>query len=308
MNEPRFGESAQQLARPRDAADDRARGYPLTVVDAHHHVWRLGRHDYFWLTPDLAIHRDYGLDDMRPVLGDIAATVLVQASPTRAETNFLIDVAAASDGLVRAVVGWVDLADGAAPDAIAELAQRPFVKGVRPMLGFIDDTYWILRPEIQPGLSALAAHGLRLDVPARARHLQLLPELAQRHPSLPIVIDHGAKPAIARGEFEPWAREIACVARTTSFFCKLSGLANEARADWQDADLQPYVDHLLECFGPDRLMWGSDWPVVELAGGLGRWLDVTRRLLPADAEAAVLRDTAVAFYGLDRADNPPPHR
>ncbi len=225
-------------------------------VDTHQHFWWIGRHDYPWLDRALAIHRDYDLEDLRSVLGDIAATVLVQASPTVAETRTLIDVAGVSGGLVRGVVGWVDLAAHDAVVAIADLAAHGIVKGVRPMLGFIEDTRWILRDDVRPALDALARHGLRLDVPARPRHLLLLPELAQRQPTLAMVIDHGAKPAIARGEFEPWARDIALVARETRMYCKLSGLATEAKVDWDDDDLRPYV------------------------------------------QRAIMRETAIAFYGL----------
>ena len=270
-------------------------------VDAHQHVWKIGQHDYFWLKPEMAICRDYDLDDLRPQLGGIGGTVLVQASPSAAETEFLLAVAAASGGLVRGVVGWVDLAAATAAGDIAALALRPAIRGVRPMLGFLE-TDWILRPGVQPALQALARHGLRLDFPARPRHLPLLPELAQRHPALAMVIDHGAKPAIAQGAFQPWARDIARVARETLAFCKLSGLTTEASPGWNDDELRPYVEHLLDCFGPDRLMWGSDWPVVDLAGGLTRWREACLRLLPTALQPAVMGETALAFYGLRAAN------
>jgi L-fuconolactonase len=135
-------------------------------------------------------------------------------------------------------------------------------------------------------------------VPARPRHLPLLVELAQRHPALAMVIDHGAKPAIAQGAFVSWARDIARVARETPVFCKLSGLATEASAQWDDAELRPYVEHLLECFGPQRLMWGSDWPVVDLAGGFVRWHEACLRLVPPALQAAVMGNTARTFYRL----------
>ena len=268
------------------------------MVDAHQHLLQPGRHDYFWLEPGSPIARDHGLDDLRPQLGAVTATVLVQAAPSERETEDLLQAAASSGGLVQGVVGWVDLAAPAAPDAIAALATRPLLKGVRPMLGFMADTHWILRPEIQPALAALARAGLRLDVPARPRHLPLIAELVQRHPDLPIVIDHGAKPAIARGEFASWARDIAQVARETGVSCKLSGLATEAPAPWGDEQLRPYVEHLLASFGPARLMWGSDWPLVDLAGGYARWRDTCLRLLPAAVHDSVMGATARAFYGL----------
>ena len=126
-----------------------------------------------------------------------------------------------------------------------------------------------------------------------------VPELVQRHPRLPIVIDHAAKPAIARGEFAPWARDIALAARETGVFCKLSGLATEASPGWNDEEMRPYVEHLLSCFGPERLMWGSDWPVVELAGSYARWRDTCLRLVPENLHASVMGATGRSFYGID---------
>jgi L-fuconolactonase len=267
-------------------------------VDAHHHVWTIARGDYGWLTPDLAIARDYGLDDLRPLLGDITATVLVQAADSEAETAFMLDVARRSAGLVRGVVGWTDLAAPGAPGRIAELAADPLLKGLRPMLQDIDDTGWILLPGVQPALAAMARHGLRFDALIKPRHLAIIGELAQRHPDLPIVIDHAAKPDIANGSLRPWTDHMARLARETPWCCKVSGLVTEAKADWQVDDLRPYVDHLLATFGPDRLMWGSDWPVVTLASNYRRWRDAAATLLPPETHDAVFGGTAVGFYDL----------
>ncbi len=267
-------------------------------VDAHHHVWRIERGDYDWLTTDLPIHRDYGLDDLRPLLGDITATILVQAAPTDAETRFLLQTARASAGLVRGVVGWSDLASPFAPRHIAALAADKLLVGLRPMLQDIDDPAWILGADVQPALTAMTAAGLRLDALVQPRHLEFLPDLARRHPNLPVVIDHAAKPAIARHGFQPWADQIARLAAETVWCCKLSGLVTEAAPDWTAGDLRPYVEHLLACFGPDRLMWGSDWPVVELAGGYASWRTATLALLPAATHDAVLGATARRFYGI----------
>jgi len=267
-------------------------------VDAHHHVWQIARGDYDWLTTDLPIHRDYGLVHLRPLLGDITATVLVQAAETAAETAFMLETARASGGLVRAVVGWTDLAAAYAPRHIAELAAEPLLRGLRPMLQDMPDPAWILRPDIQPALAAMATAGLRLDALVKPRHLPFLPELAARHPGLRVVIDHAAKPEIAAGHFQPWADAIAVLARESTWCCKLSGLVTEAGPGWTTADLRPYVEHLLACFGPERLMWGSDWPVVELAGGYARWRAATLDLLPESGRDAILGNTAAAFYGL----------
>ena len=272
------------------------------IVDAHHHVWRLARGDYAWLTPDLPIHRDYDLDDLRPLLGKIDATVLVQAAPTEAETQFLLQTAEASAGLVRGVVGWADLAAPAAPERIAVLAGKaPLLKGLRPMLQDMAETDWILRPGIAPALRAMHEVGLRFDALIRPRHLPVMLRFCARYPELAVVIDHGAKPDIAGRGFELWASHIAMVAHETSASCKLSGLVTEAAVEWRLDDLRRYADHLLETFGPKRLMWGSDWPVVNLAGGYARWraasLDLLQGLEAAERDA-VLGDTAAAFYGL----------
>ena len=273
-------------------------------VDSHHHVWRVARGDYRWLTPDLPIHRDFTLADLQPLLGDITATVLVQAAPTDAETEFMLTVAAGSQGLVRGVVGWMDLTAPNATARIAELANVPLLKGLRPMLQDIADTDWILRTSVQPALMAMVDCGLRLDALIRPHHLPCLLSLAARHPGLRMVIDHAAKPAIAQDVFEPWASDIAHVARETDAYCKLSGLVTEAASDWHHDDLRRTVDHLLGSFGPDRLMWGSDWPVVELAGGYARWRIATQHLLAGLDTAscdAILGGSACMFYDLGSA-------
>ncbi len=270
-------------------------------VDAHHHVWQLARGDYGWLTPDLPIYRDYGLADLRRLLDETSVTILVQAAPTQAETAFMLDVARGSGGLVRGVVGWADLVAEDAPDRVAAMAGDKLLKGLRPMLQDIAETEWILRAEMQPALRAMVSAGLRFDALIQPRHLGVLLRLCERHPELRVVIDHGAKPDVAGGVFEPWAAEIALVARETSAVCKLSGLVTEARRDWRVDDLRPYVEHLIWVFGPSRLMWGSDWPVVELAGGYARWRQATiallARLSSADRDA-ILGGTALGFYGL----------
>jgi L-fuconolactonase len=284
-------------------ADD----FPLRV-DAHHHVWQLARGDYGWLTPELAaIYRDFTLDDLRPQLAKakVDATVLVQAAPTIAETAYLLQVARASGGLVRGVVGWVDLA---APDAIpvlVRLARNPWLKSIRPMLHDLPDPDWILRPDVGNALSALPRLGLRFDALVKPAQLPALLRMIERHPDLPLVIDHGAKPPIAVAGWQPWADLIAAIAWHTHVHCKLSGLVTEAAAGWTIDALRPYVEHLLQCFGPQRLLWGSDWPVVNLGGGYSRWIAATAALLRglSDADrAAVMGTNAWRFYGLEQAE------
>jgi len=255
-------------------------------IDAHHHLWEIARGDYGWLTPDLgAIHRDFTASDLAPILArhDIQATILVQAAPTEAETRYLLGVAARNP-LVAGVVGWADFAAADAPDAIARLAADPLLVGLRPMVQDIPDDDWLLRPDLVPAFEALARHDLVFDALVLPKHLPRLLAVARRHPDLPVVIDHLAKPPIRERRFEPWARDLAALAARPNVVAKLSGLVTEASVDWTGDDLTPYVDHALACFSPHRLLWGSDWPVVDLAGGYDPWRAASDALLAGLAE------------------------
>lgn len=273
-------------------------------VDAHHHVWSLARGDYGWLTPALApIYRDYTLADMSVLAAAAGVTtaVLVQAAPTTAETRFLLQIAKASEGAVRGVVGWVDLAAPDAVDTLGELAADPLLKSVRPMLQDLADPQWILRADVAPAIKALPLLGLRFDALVKLPQLPALLALLDRHPDLDVVIDHGAKPEVAAARFDPWKSLLREAASHPRVHCKLSGLVTEAGANWSVDDLRPYADHLLDCFGAGRLMWGSDWPVVELGGGYARWRGATLELLahlPQDERDGVLGGTARRFYAL----------
>jgi L-fuconolactonase len=272
-------------------------------VDAHQHFWRLERGDYGWLTPDLApIYRDFGPRDLAPLLAQtgIAETVLVQAAPTMAETQFLLDVASRTP-FVSGVVGWAPLD---APDAaviVATLAQHPALKGLRPMLQDIQDPDWMLGARVGVGLRTVEALGLAFDALVRPAHLPNLRRLLARHPGLRVVIDHGAKPEIAAGRFGPWAADIRGLARETQAWVKLSGLVTEAGPDWSLERLRPYVEHLLQHFGPDRIIFGSDWPVVTLCAGYAEWLAAAQTLLGGlepERRARIMGLNAVEVYRL----------
>lgn len=274
------------------------------IVDAHFHCWRLARGDYGWLTPTLGpVYRDVAVEDWLRVarpLG-VQAGVLVQAAPTEAETAFLLAQAAAHDA-VAGVVGWLDLRSRDAPDRIASLADtQPKLKGLRPMLQDIDDPDWILQPTLAPALDAMAARGLVFDALVQPLHLTRVLALCQRHPTLQVVVDHGAKPDIARGAWLPWADDLRRIARETNAVCKLSGLLTEAGAQPARGAAQRWAEHLLDSFGPQRVLWGSDWPVLELAAGYRDWWDDTQALLaalPAAERDAVLGDNAQRVYRL----------
>jgi L-fuconolactonase len=271
-------------------------------VDAHHHVWSLARRDYGWLVPTLeAIYRDFSLAHYAPLAdwAGIEASVLVQAAPTAAETQFLIDTARASSGFVRAVVGWVDLAGADAVPQLARLRREPLVKAIRPMLQDLP-TEWLLQPSVQAALEAFPRLGLRFEALVRPVHLPALLATLERHPELSVIVDHGAKPDIAAKAWQPWADAMRDIAVHPRVRCKLSGLGTEAGPAWTIDTLRPYVDHLLQCFGPERVLWGSDWPVVEMGGGYKRWRAATMALLDGlddHDKAGILGENARRCYG-----------
>ncbi|MEP6067425.1 MAG: amidohydrolase family protein [Paracoccaceae bacterium] len=274
-------------------------------IDAHQHFWSIARGDYGWLTPELtAIYRDFGPDDLTPHLKaqKIDGTVLVQAAPTLAETQYMLAIADSHD-VVKGVVGWVDFESPDASVVIARLAQHPKLVALRPMIQDIDDTDWMLRPDLAPAFEAMIAHDLAFDALTLPRHLANLRQLIERHPKLRVVVDHGSKPEIHRGEFAKWAAGMTIIANETNASVKLSGLVTEAGPSWTAQDIQPYAQFLLDHFGPSRVIWGSDWPVCTLASSYARWCDVTDQFLVGfdDAErAAVLGLNAVEFYQLER--------
>lgn len=278
------------------------------LIDAHQHFWSLSRGDYRWIRPELgSICRDFGPADLEPWLSwsGIQRTVLVQATDSIAETNYLLALARETP-FVAGVVGWVDLDSRSAPGQLERLAADPLAVGVRPMLQDLADPAWMLRPSLGPALSRMAELGLAFDALVRSPHLPHLRVFLAKHPDLRVVVDHAAKPTVATGmrpwlSFGAWRDHMAAIARESSACCKLSGLVTEADGDWAAGDLRPYVDVLFETFGPRRILWGSDWPVVDLAGGYERWwrstIDLLSGLRQGDV-AAVLGGNAEAFYRL----------
>jgi len=270
-------------------------------IDAHHHLWTLARGDYGWLTPALQpIYRDFTLADLAPHLaaGRIEGTILVQAAATEAETMFLLEIAAGTE-IVRGVVGWIDFDAADAEARVEAMAARDLLVGLRPMVQDIPDDDWLLRPALAPLLTAMARQRLVFDALVLPRHLLRLLPVVDRHPDLQFVLDHFGKPALSTGEIGVWRRDIALLAERDNVVCKLSGLVTEAKPDWSLADLSGAVDHVLSCFGPQRMLWGSDWPVVDLAGGYGKWLGAAESLLAdlsPDERAGIFGGTAARIY------------
>ena len=274
-------------------------------IDAHQHFWKVARDDYGWL--DEAAHprlyRDFLPRDLEPHLHDgrIEKTVLVQAAPTLSETAFLLELARTTS-FVAGVVGWVDFEAAAAPDAIARLAEARKLVGLRPMIQDLPDDRWMLSPTIRPAVLALGENDLAFDALVKPRHLPVLLEFFSRYPDLRVVIDHGAKPDIASGALASWASAMREIARSTGAYCKLSGLVTEAGPGWSTATIEPFVEVLLESFGPSRLMWGSDWPVLEEASDYAAWLGAAETFaaqLDDLQRARLFGGTAAEFYDLE---------
>ncbi len=270
------------------------------MIDAHVHYWRVDRGDYDWLTPEQPIYRDFLPADAAPLFeaAGIDGIVLVQAAATEAETQFMLSLAA-TDPRVRGVVGWIDMMASDAPDRLATLARNPLLRGIRPMWQDIAEDAWMLRPEQDAAYRAVVELGLAFDALARIRHLAHLPRLIERHPELPIVIDHAAKPEIALGRHAEWRAGMAALASFPHVHCKFSGLVTEAAPGAPLDAIRPYAETLLELFGPQRLIFGSDWPVLTTRRDYATWWDwshrLTAQLSPGERDA-VFGQNAVAFY------------
>jgi L-fuconolactonase len=275
-------------------------------IDAHQHYWRVARGDYPWLTPALTpLYRDFEPTDLAPLLqaAGIEATVLVQAAPTSAETQFMLGIAD-STAWVAGVVGWVDFESPTVADDIAELAGHAKLVGLRPMIQDIPDETWILRPELDSAFKAVQQNGLVFDALVYPRHLKNLLRRLERHPDIRVVIDHCAKPRIRDGAFEPWASDMARLAGETEAFCKVSGLVTEAGREWRTADLRPYFEHVHRHFGAGRLVWGSDWPVCTLAASYEAWRVAAMELasgLSVSDQDALFGGNCAALYRLRRS-------
>lgn len=275
------------------------------MIDAHHHLWQAARGDYHWMTPSVPVlARDYLADDLRPHLrkAGVARTILVQAAQTEAETEFLLDLAERTD-FVAGVTGWLDLADPNFPARLERFRRHPKFVAVRPMLQDLADDAWIERREVLANLRHLVEVDFPFEFLTYPRHLPHVCRALARTPGLRAVVDHLSKPPIASGRLEPWASALAEIASFPNVSCKLSGMVTEAdHASWSPASLEPYVTHALELFGPDRLMFGSDWPVCRLAAEYGEVVNALRTIVDTrigpEGVDKIFRRTAERFYRL----------
>ena len=275
------------------------------IIDSHQHFWQVGRFDYPWMTPEVELLcRDYLPEMLEPVLqrNDVARTVLVQASNSLEETRWLLQLAD-ENPFIAGVVGWVDLQGEETTRQLDAWAMQRKLKGVRHLVESEPADDWLTQSSVVRGLRELGKRGLTCDLLVHTRHLKYAIEVVAQCSDTRFVVDHMAKPPIKSGEIGEWARELMPLAALPNVSCKLSGLVTEANwSNWRVEDLKPYVETALEYFGPERMMFGSDWPVCLLAGTYERVLDALQKLLAhltENEQRRIFSDNAVEFYRLE---------
>jgi L-fuconolactonase len=273
-------------------------------IDAHQHFWIYDPREYDWIDDSMArLRRDFLPDVLKPELeaARFQGCVAVQARQTLEETRWLLELAGAAP-LVLGVVGWVDLQSAEVRSQVETFARNPKLVGIRHVVQSEPDDSFLLRPEFLRGISVLQEFDLAYDILIYPRHLPVAAEFVRRFPGQRFVLDHLAKPPIKSGSLHPWARGIRDLAAFPNVLCKLSGLVTEADWDsWKPEQLTPYIDVAFDCFGPGRLMVGSDWPVCTVAASYSRAMDVVKNYLtrqPAQVQSAVLGENARRFWKL----------
>ena len=276
------------------------------IVDAHQHFWDPARGDYRWLKPDNPLHRVFSANDLWPLMAQagVDATIIVQAAPTSAESDYMLGIARNTPWILG-VVGWIDLEAANTVKEVQRRAGDPLFLGVRPMLQDLADPNWILQAEFAPALNAIATEGLVFDALILSHQIAAIAELAKRHPQLSIVLDHAAKPQFGdRGAMAKWASEIEHLAALPNVTCKVSGLLTELKAGGSGDDIVRAIGMLFDLFGRERLLWGSDWPVLTLAGDYQDWFKLARDAIAAkdsSAMAAVMGGNALRIYRPDKS-------
>lgn len=267
-------------------------------IDAHQHYWQLENEWTNWPTNDLkAIYKDFLPENLEPHLNkhQIDQTIVVQAAPKEEETKFLLKLAEDHES-IAGVVGWLDLADSSFPERFTKYKQHPKFVGIRPMLQDLADDRWILRPDVKSNLKILIEHDFPIDLLIYPKHFPHIVELLTEFPTLRAVIDHCAKPNIKEQEWNVWAEGIAKVAEYPSIMCKISGLITEAdHQAWKPTEIQPYIEHVCQVFGSKRVMFGSDWPVCQLAGTYDEVIKIVEGTFSQD-QALVFGENAREFY------------
>lgn len=273
------------------------------TIDSHVHFWKFDRKRDAWITEEMKVlQQDYLPEQIALTLkrNEVDGVVAVQASQEEVETRFLCELAK-THPVIKGVVGWIDLRAANAQERLEHFAQYPEIKGYRHIVqGEPDD--FMLGTDFQRGISALQEYNYTYDILIYPRQLPAALKLVEAFPEQKFVIDHCAKPGIKRKEMEPWAEDLKNIAKHPNVYCKLSGLLTEAKwKEWSAGDFYPYLDVVFEAFGTNRLMFGSDWPVMLLSGMYVQWKSLLEKYmenLPLDEKELVLGENAVAFYNL----------
>ena len=274
-------------------------------IDSHQHFWKASRGDYHWMSPAVPVLcRDYLPPDLQPLLkkNKIDKTILVQAAQTKAETDFLLDLAGQYD-FIAGVIGWLDMESTDFPRELELYSKIPKFLGIRPMLQDLPNDDWILRPRVIEALKIIAERDMPFEFLTYTRHLPHVLTVLEAVPGLRAVVDHVSKPEIKNRKLDPWRSLMARVAEHHNVYCKLSGMITEADfKTWTPDDLRPYVEHVLGTFGVERVMFGSDWPVCLLAGSYDQVAAalqaVVKPHLDKQDEIAVFGGNAARFYKL----------
>lgn len=276
----------------------------IARIDAHHHLWRYSREEYGWIAGNMAsIARNFLPQDLQQVLSSsrIDGSIAVQARQTIEETQLLLDFAQQSD-VIRGVVGWAPIASPEFPQVLERFKHSQKLKGFRHVVQDEPDDAFLLRSDFNAGIALLKQYALVYDILIFERQLPAAISFVDRHPAQVFVLDHIAKPRIRERALEPWRAYIRELARRENVFCKLSGVVTEADwAHWRPQDLQPYLDVVLDAFGPKRLMAGSDWPVCLLATSHQNWFSTLREFispLSAAEQDMILGGVATHVYSL----------
>lgn len=272
-------------------------------VDSHQHFWLYDPEQYGWMQPEWPIRRNFLPADLAPELQAcrLDACVAVQARQSLEESRWLLELAD-QHSLIAGVVGWVDLRSPAVEQQLDEFAAHPKFVGVRHVVQDEPDDWFLLGTEFQRGIALLADRELTYDLLLFPRQLPAAVALVERFPNQRFVLDHIAKPEIRNQRYSPWREDMRRLAAQPNVLCKLSGMITEASwNDWKPADFVPYLDDVVEAFGPDRLMFGSDWPVALLSGTYRQAYELVANYIERLGAAAVdqiLGGTACSFYGL----------
>jgi len=275
-----------------------------TRIDAHHHLWRYLPPGPAWMADGMeGLRRDFLIEDLRAVTAEVGVTgtIVVETERTVEETGWLSQVAA-SDDLIRGVVGWAPLTSPAVVAELERIASLPKMKAIRHPIHDELENHFLLRDDFNRGVAALKQFDLRYDILIFERHLPQTIQFVDRHPAQVFILDHVAKPLIRDRVFSPWRENMRELARRSNVYCKVSGMVTEADWDtWSDEVVSPYIEAVVEAFTPNRLMFGSDWPVMTLASSYGRWMATIQSAiaqLSVTEKERILGGTAVEAYGL----------